>query len=68
VHARAVGKFLAGAFHYFFEFLLGAGEFLLVKESEGFIVDFELCLDARVNQFDTATLGGRRRREALLFL
>jgi len=68
VHARAVGKFLAGAFHDFFEFLLGAGEFLLMKEGEGFVVNFELCLDARVNQLDTSTLGGRRRREALLFL
>jgi hypothetical protein len=68
VHARAVGKFLAGAFHDFFKFLLGAGEFLLVKEGEGLIVDFELRLDARVNQLDTSTLGGRRRRESLLFL
>jgi len=38
VHARAVGEFLAGAFQDFFKFLLGAGEFLLVKESQGLIV------------------------------
>ena len=68
VHARAIGQFLAGSFQDFFQFLLGAGEFLLMKKGQGFIVDFELRLDARVNQLDTPTLGGRRRRETLLFL
>src|SRR6266481_2416081 len=42
MHARAVREFLAGAFQNFFKFLLGAGEFLLMKQSQSFIVDFEL--------------------------
>jgi hypothetical protein len=33
-----------------------------MKEAQGFIVEFELGLDARVYQFDSAALGGRRRR------
>jgi hypothetical protein len=40
----------------------------LMKEGQGFVVDFELGLDARVNQLDTPTLGGRRGREILFFL
>jgi hypothetical protein len=68
VHARAIREFLAGAFENFFEFLLSAGEFLLMKEGQSFIVDFELRLDERVNQLDTPTLGGRRGRESLFFL
>jgi hypothetical protein len=68
VHARAVREFLAGAFQNFFKFLLGAGEFLLMKKGQGLVVDFELRLDARVHKLDTPTLGGRRRRESLLFL
>ena len=68
VHARAIGKFFAGTFQNFFKFLLGAGKFLLMKEGQSFIVDFELRLDAGINQLDTPTLGGRRRRESLLFL
>jgi hypothetical protein len=31
VHASAIGELFAGAFDYFFEFLFGAGEFLLPK-------------------------------------
>jgi hypothetical protein len=68
VHARAIGEFLAGAFENFFQFLLGASEFLLMKESQSFVVDLELRLDAGINQLDTPTLGGRRGRESLLFL
>src|SRR5713101_6004177 len=68
VHARAIGEFLAGAFEYFFQFLLGTSEFLLMKESQSFVVDFELRLNTGVNQLDTPTLGGRRWRESLLFL
>jgi hypothetical protein len=68
VHASAIGEFLAGAFENFFKFLLGAGKFLLMKEGQGFIVEFELRLDERVNQLDTPTLGGRRGRESLFFL
>ncbi len=67
VHARAIREFLAGTFQNFFKFLLGAREFLLMKESQSFIVKFELRLHARVHQFDAPTLGGRRRRESLLF-
>ena len=67
VHARAIGEFLAGAFENFFKFLLGACKFLLMKEREGFVVDLELRLDARVDQLDAATLGGWRGRESLLF-
>jgi hypothetical protein len=68
VHAGAIREFLAGAFENFFKFLLGAGEFLLMKEGQGFVIDFELRLDERVNQLDTPTLGGRRGRESLFFL
>jgi hypothetical protein len=68
VHARAIGKFLAGTFENFFQLLLGASEFLLMKESQGFIVDFELGLDEGINELDTATLGRRRGRESLFFL
>jgi hypothetical protein len=68
VHARAIGEFLAGAFENFFKFLLGASELLLMKEGQGFIVDFELRLNQGIDQFDTPTLGGRRRRESLFFL
>src|SRR6266849_923461 len=32
MHARAISEFLAGAFENFFKFLLGASEFLLMKE------------------------------------
>ena len=38
VHASAVGEFFAGAFENLFQFLLGAGEFLLVEERQSFIV------------------------------
>ena len=31
---------------------------LLMKEAEGFVVEFELSLDARVNQFDATALRG----------
>jgi hypothetical protein len=68
VHARAIGEFLAGAFENFFKFLLGAGEFLLMKEGQGFIVDFELRLHQGIDELDTPTLGGRRGRESLFFL
>ena len=68
MHARAVREFLAGTFQNFFKFLLGARKFLLMKERQRFIVEFELRLDARVDQLDAPALGGRRRRESLLFL
>jgi len=68
MHARTVGEFLAGAFQNFFKFLLGTGEFLLMKEGQGFVVDFELRLDKGIHEFDTAPLGRGRRREALFFL
>jgi hypothetical protein len=61
MHAGAIGEFLAGAFENFFQFLLSAGEFLLMKESQSFVVNFELRLDARVDQLDAATLRWRRR-------
>ena len=62
VHASAVGEFFAGAFENFFELLLGTGKFLLVKECQRLVIELELSLDAGVNQFDAAALGGRRRR------
>jgi hypothetical protein len=62
VHAGAIGEFLAGAFENFFKFLLGASEFLLMEEGQSFVIDFELRLDARVNQLDTSALGGRSGR------
>jgi hypothetical protein len=68
VHASAIREFLAGAFENFFKFLLGAGEFLLMKEGQGFVIDFELRLDERIDQLDTPPLGGRRGRESLFFL
>src|SRR4030095_6708738 len=49
VHARAVRKFLAGALDDFFEFLLGALEFLLMKETESFVIDLHLRLNPRVD-------------------
>jgi hypothetical protein len=39
-----------------------------MKEGQGFVVDFELRLNQGIDQFDTATLGGRRGRESLFFL
>jgi hypothetical protein len=57
VHARAVGKLFAGTFQNPFQLLLGAREFLLVKEGEGFVVEFKLCLHTGIDQFDAATLG-----------
>ena len=68
VHARAVGEFLAGAFEDSFQFLLGASEFLLMKEGEGLVIDFELRLDAGIDELDPASLGGWGRWESLLFL
>jgi hypothetical protein len=68
VHARAIREFLAGAFKNFFKFLLGARKFLLMKEGQGFVIDFELRLDEGIDQLDTPTLSGRRGRESLLFL
>jgi len=68
VHASAIGKFLAGAFENFFKFLLGAGEFLLMKEGQSFVIDFELRLDEGIDELDSAALGGRRGRESLFFL
>ena len=61
VHARAIGEFFAGAFENFFEFLFGSCEFLLMEERKGLVIDLELRLDARIDQFDTTTLGGRSR-------
>ncbi len=57
VHTRTIRKLFAGAFQNLFEFLLGAREFLLVKEGESLVVEFELSLYSGVNQFDAATLG-----------
>ncbi|OLD80186.1 MAG: hypothetical protein AUF67_13195 [Acidobacteria bacterium 13_1_20CM_58_21] len=68
MHARAIREFFARALQDFFEFLLGAGEFLLMKEGQGFVVDFKLRLDAGINQLDTPPLGGRSGRESLFFL
>jgi len=68
MHARAIREFFARALQDFFKFLLGAGEFLLMKEGQGFVVDFKLRLDAGINQLDTPPLGGRRGRESLFFL
>ena len=62
VHASTIGELFAGASQNFFEFLLGFGKFLLMKEGQGLIVDFELGLDARVYQFDSTALGGGRWR------
>ena len=61
MRARSASSLL-GPFENFFEFLLGLGEFLLMKEREGFVVELELRLDARIDQLDAATLRGRRRR------
>jgi len=60
VHASAIGKLPAGPFKNFLELLLGAGKFLLMKQGESFIIKLELGLNARINQFHTAALGGRR--------
>ena len=58
VHAGAVGKLLAGPLENFFELLLGAGKFLLMKECQGLVVDFELRLDEGVDELDAAPLDG----------
>ena len=60
VHAGAVGELFAGAFQNFFEFLLGASKFLLMEERQSFIVDFELRLNERIDELDTAALVGVR--------
>ena len=57
VHAGAVGKFFAGAFDHFFQFLLGFLEFLLVEEAKSFIVELHLRLDAGIDHFYAAALG-----------
>ena len=57
VHTRAVGKFLAGPLQHVFEYLLGAREFLLMEQSQSFIVSFELLLHPRIDQFHAAALG-----------
>ncbi|MCU1241673.1 MAG: hypothetical protein JWO71_2399 [Candidatus Acidoferrum typicum] len=56
VHTRTVREFFAGPLENLFELLLSAGEFLLVKEGKGLVVEFELSLDAGINHFDSATL------------
>ncbi len=61
VHTRTIRELFAGPLENFFELLLGAREFLLVKEGKSFVVEFELGLHAGVNQFDSATLGRVRR-------
>src|ERR1700732_2920209 len=61
VHTRTVRELFAGALENLFELLLGAGEFLLVKEGKSFVVEFELSLDAGVDHFDSATLRWVRR-------
>ena len=62
VHARAVGELFAGTFQNFFEFLFGFGKFLLMEKNESLIVDFQLGLDARVDELDAASLNRRRLR------
>jgi hypothetical protein len=32
-----------------------------MEERKGLVIDLELRLDARIDQFDTTTLGGRSR-------
>src|ERR1700722_3075192 len=44
MHTRAVRELFAGTLENLFELLLGAREFLLVKERKGFVVEFELSL------------------------
>jgi hypothetical protein len=61
VHASTIGKLSAGTFKNFLELLLGAGKFLLMKQGESFIIKLELGLNARIDQFYTAALSGRRR-------
>ena len=61
VHASAIRQLFARAFQNLFQLLLGFGEFLLMKERESFVVDFQLRLDARVNQLDASPLRGRSR-------
>ncbi len=56
VHTRTIRELFAGALKNFFEFLLGAREFLLMKEGECFVVELELSLNTGVNEFDPATL------------
>jgi hypothetical protein len=60
VHASAIGELFTGTFENFFEFAFGFGEFLLVEERKGFVVELELSLDTRVNELDTAALGRMR--------
>ena len=60
VHASAIGEFFAGAFENFFELAFGFGEFLLMKEGQGFVVELQLSLNTRVDHLDAAALGGMR--------
>lgn len=57
VHASAIGKFLAGPLKDLFEFLLGFGKLLLVKQRQRFVVELELRLNAGIDQLDAAPLG-----------
>src|SRR5256885_2895907 len=61
VHARAIGQLFTGTFQHFLQLLLGLGKFLLVEEREGLIVQLELRLNARIDQFHAPTLGRGRR-------
>ena len=61
VHAGAVGKPFTGSFKNFFQFLLGFGKSLLVKERQRLIVNFELRLNAGIDELDASALGRRRR-------
>jgi len=56
VHAGAVGKLLAGPLKNLLELLLGAGEFLLMKKSQGLVIDFELRLDEGIDELDAPPL------------
>lgn len=57
VHASAVGKLFARAFENFFKFGFGFGKLLLVKERQSLVVELQLSLNARVDQFDATALG-----------
>jgi hypothetical protein len=61
MHASAISEFFAGAFENLFELAFGFSELLLMKEGQGFVVEFQLSLNPGVDHLDTAALGGMLR-------
>ena len=67
VHASTVGKLFTGPFEDFFQFLFGLGEFLLVKQTQSFVIDLELRLHAQGSTISHAPALRRVLQELKVF-